>query len=522
VEGAGVKDWPLSTKLTAWSALIAGLSTLSCVIGTGFFLMFAQIGLLDGQLKKEAKHFFDEWERQGNQPVEARVAQIPGLLPVTSTKRYVQLQDDQHRVLYVSPDLPAANLPSTNLIRDTIRLRSEPYRMGTFRRRGLELRIATNMVGIEEDATERAITVASALPVMVVLTAFGGWWIARKALRPVQLIATAAEEITAARLDRRLPVPAIQDEIGRLTKVLNAMIDRLDISFRQAVRFSADASHELKTPLTALRTSIEDLLESPTLSEAERRAVAGLLEQTHRLASVTDSLLLLSRADAGQLQLDLESTNVCEIIRACVDDARILAEPREIQIEENLPSALYAKVDSGRLSRILLNLLENAIKYNLDHGLVKIAAGADTAKIFLWITIGNMGQEIRAEIAPHLFERFFRDDRQAGVPGHGLGLSLARELARAQGGEITLAQSRDGWTEFRISLPLQTDLPRRPEGTSRELAVARYPQLPKAKNPGAPPLFRLASQSWAERLGNVFDKTTRRPTDRRLGAKRKP
>jgi signal transduction histidine kinase len=468
-----VKDWPLSTKLTAWSALIAGLSTLSCIIGTGFFLMWAQIGLLDGQLKKEAKHFFNEWEERGDQSMEARLAQIPGMLAVTATKRYIQLLDDHKRTLYVSPDIPGAALPATDLIRDTIRMRGKQYRMGTFRRHGLELRIAADMVAIEEDATERAITIASALPVMVVLTAFGGWWIARKALRPVHAIATAAEEITAARLDRRLPVPAVEDEIGRLTKVLNAMIDRLDVSFRQAVRFSADASHELKTPLTVLRTSIEDLLESPTLSEADRSAVADLLEQTLRLSSVTDSLLLLSRADAWQLQLDLESTNVCEIIRACVDDARILAEPREIQIEENLPSALYAKVDSGRLTQILLNLLENAIKYNLDHGLVKIAAGAEMAKKILWITIGNTGQEIRPEIAPQLFERFFRDDPQAGIPGHGLGLSIARELARAHGGEVTLAQSRDGWTEFRISLPLQSDLPRRPERTSRELDVVR-------------------------------------------------
>ena len=468
-----MRDWPLSTKLTAWSVLIAGLSTLSCIIGTGFFLKWAQIGLLDGQLKKEARHFFNEWEQRGDQSVEARVAQIPGMLAITATRRYIQLLDDKQRSLYVSPDLPSGGLPATDMIRDTIRMGKKQYRMGTFRRRGLELRIAADMVEIEEDATERAITIASALPVMVILTAFGGWWIARKALRPVHAIATAAEEITADRLDRRLPVPAVEDEIGRLTKVLNAMIDRLDVSFRQAVRFSADASHELKTPLTVLRASIEDLLDSPSLSEADRRAVAGLLEQAHRLSSVTDSLLLLSRADAGQLHLDLESTNVCEIIRACADDARILAEPREIHIEERLPSALYAKVDAGRLTQVLLNLLDNAIKYNLDRGLVKIAAGAEPAKKFLWITIGNTGQDIRPEIAPQLFERFFREDPQTGVPGHGLGLSLARELARAHGGDIVLAQSRDGWTEFRISLPLESDLPRRAERAGRELDVVR-------------------------------------------------
>jgi len=117
--------------------------------------MWAQIGLLDGQLKKEARHFFNEWERRGDQSVEARVAQIPDMLAVTATRRYIQLLDDKQRTLYVSPDLPSGGLPATDMIRDTIKMQKKQYRMGTFRRRRLELRIAADMVEIEEDATER-------------------------------------------------------------------------------------------------------------------------------------------------------------------------------------------------------------------------------------------------------------------------------------------------------------------------------------------------------------------------------
>jgi signal transduction histidine kinase len=246
----------------------------------------------------------------------------------------------------------------------------------------------------------------------------------------------------------------VNDEIGRLTRVLNEMFNRLNESFRQTERFSADASHELKTPLTVLRNSIEDLLESPMLTETDREAVAGLLEQTRRLSAITESLLLLSRADTGRLQLDLTLVDVCEIVRACAEDAEILAEEGGISIQKNLPDSMVAGVDAGRLNQILWNLLDNAIKYNEHDGKIEIRAGTDPATKVVWIEIGNSGPGVSAALAPHLFERFFRSDPQGTAEGHGLGLSLSRELARAHGGDVTLQSSRGGWTVFRVTLKL--------------------------------------------------------------------
>ena len=449
-----MKRWPLSTKLIVWSMLLVGIAVVSCAIGTGFYLKRAQTDMLDTQLKGEAKYFFTQWEDRGRLSQSERLARIKELIPYSASRRLFEIRDLGRRVLYRSFDIPHVTLPVATLGIRTIKVRRHNYRLGTFQKDDLILSVAGEMREIENDAGSRALAVLGILPFMLVVTGFGGWWIARTALAPVSDVAEAAEQITAQRLDARLDEPPVDDEIGRLTRVLNEMFTRLNESFRQTERFSADASHELKTPLTVLRSSIEDLLESPTLEEDDRRTVASLLEQTRRLSAITESLLLLSRADTGRLQLDLTLVDVCEIVRACAEDAEILAEKQGISITRNLPGSIMAGVDAGRLNQILWNLLDNAIKYNESNGRVEIRAGTDLVQKLVWIEIGNSGPGVPAVLVPQLFERFFRSDPRGVTEGHGLGLSLSRELARAHGGDVTLVSSREGWTAFRVTLRL--------------------------------------------------------------------
>jgi signal transduction histidine kinase len=227
----------------------------------------------------------------------------------------------------------------------------------------------------------------------------------------------------------------------------------LEKSFGQAQRFSADASHELKTPLTVLRSGLEDFLDRGHLNPSQRRAVAGLLEQTTRLSRIVESLLLLSRADTGRLVLDLQPLDLVGLIQDCLEDGQILARKKAVALECRLPERLPASVDPGRFSQILMNLLENAIKYSGRGGLVRVTAGHGPSSGTVTITVGNTGPGIRPEDAPHVFERFFRSDRVSKTAGHGLGLSLARELARAHRGELTLVRTSPAWTEFCIQLP---------------------------------------------------------------------
>ena len=449
-----MKRWPLSIKLTIWSMLLVGIAALSCAIGTGIYLKRAQTDMLDTQLKGEAKYFFIQWEDRSRLSAAERLARIKELIPHSASKRLIEIRDLGRRLLYRSFESPKEYLPVSTLGMRTVKLHRENYRLGTFQKDELILSLAGDMREIEQDADARALTVLGIIPFLLLVSGFSGWWIARTALAPVSAMAEAAEKMTAQRLDAQIAEPPVDDEIGRLTRVLNEMFTRLNESFRQTERFSADASHELKTPLTVLRNSIEDLLESPSLGENDRQAVAGLLEQTRRLSAITESLLLLSRADTGRLQLDLAVQDVCEITRACAEDAEILAEERGISIEKRLPENITAGVDSGRLSQILWNLLDNAIKYNEPNGKVEIRAGTDLVQKLVWIEIGNSGPGVSPDLVPQLFERFVRSDPRGVTDGHGLGLSLSRELARAHGGDVTLVSSYEGWTVFRVTLRL--------------------------------------------------------------------
>ena len=472
-----MKRWTLRTKLTAWSALMVGIALVICGAGAILFIHEEQIEALDDQLKNEAHTFFGAIDLDGATLDWTQRADVKAILPLTRTERFVEIVGADGQSLYRSKEPKRADLPRLGAGAHTIRIGKDDARLGIFpssgrtpASKGMTLYLATELNEIDADSTELVIGLLLGLPLIVATIALGGWWLARKALAPVSDIATAAEQITAENLDLRLSAPPVHDEIGRLTDVLNAMLDRLSSSFRQAVRFSADASHELKTPLTVLRSSIEDLMESPTLASEDRASVSALLEQTHRLTGITESLLLLSRADTGRLQLDFRPSDVAEIVTACADDAHIMAESRDITIEKDVPAELIATVDPRRLGQILLNLLDNAVKYNRTGGVIRINAAM--AGDQLTFTVANTGPGIPPENIPHLFERFFRSNVNPDTPGQGLGLSLARELARAHGGDLELVQSDAEWTKFLLRIP-NTGLanPQTPRSAKRETAA---------------------------------------------------
>ncbi len=446
-----MKRWSLGTKLTAWSALTVGIPLVVIGVGAVFFIQQEQIESLDDQLRNEAHTFFGAVARSGSGLDWRQRAEVKAILPLTRTERFVEIVGADGSVLYRSKEPKHGAIPRFGPGAYTTRLGKDNVRLGVFAADGLTLYLATELSEINADEAQLLSGLFIGLPVVVGIISLGGWWLARKALAPVREIASAAEHMTVDNLDRRLPTPEVRDEIGRLTDVLNAMFDRLNVSFRQAVRFSADASHELKTPLTVLRSSIEDLLESPTLAPADQASVSTLLEQTHRLTGITESLLLLSRADAGRLRLDFASSDVLEIITACADDALIMAEERGITMEKDVPAALVATVDPRRLGQILLNLFDNAVKYNRPGGIVRVAAEMSGDQLVF--TVSNTGSGIPPKHIPHLFERFFRADPQPDMPGQGLGLSLARELARAHGGDLELARSDAEWTVFVLRIP---------------------------------------------------------------------
>ena len=293
----------------------------------------------------------------------------------------------------------------------------------------------------------------TALPVAVLVAAFGVWWITRKSLQPLQDVANAAEQIHAKALGQRLPQPSVNDEIGRLVRVLNEAFDRLERSFAQATRFSSDASHELKTPLTIMRGEIESALRSEVDGLQIESLLDGLLEQTERLSDIVEKLLLLSRADAGALTLRKDPVDFSGMCRELAEDAEILALRKKITTKFDISPAITVYADESYLRRILLNLLDNAVKYNVEGGAVSISLGkSDSLAVF---RIANTGPEIPLEHENRIFERFYRADpsRSSDTVGSGLGLSICRELVLALGGDIWLERVQPGWTAFAFTLP---------------------------------------------------------------------
>lgn len=448
-----MKNFALSTRITIWSALVVTVAILLCgAIGT-FYIMRAERNELDEQLADEAEHFFDGLRENGGDSFDwaNNAVEVSEWIAPATPPRIVDVKNARGHTLYRSHSWPAAFTPPTKSGLSSVPLLGSSWRIAVFQKQDITLCLGGDMKEVTDLATELVTAFLFLLPAVIAFAVVGGRWIAQKALAPIRQITTVAEHITARDLGNRIPLPAARDEIHRLGSVLNETFNRLEKSFQQAIRFSADASHELKTPLTALRVSVESMLASTGHDLEIQQGLTGLLEDTKRLSAITESLLLLARADAGKLQLDLQPGDLCEIIRLCAGDATILLEEERIQIELVLPSVASALVDRTRLSQILMNLFDNARKYNFPEGRVRITL---EEKGGVWeIAVSNTGSGIHPDDLPQLFTRFFRSEHSSEKSGQGLGLSLSRELARAHGGDLVLAHGEPGWTTFLLTLP---------------------------------------------------------------------
>ncbi|HEY8503658.1 MAG TPA: heavy metal sensor histidine kinase [Gemmataceae bacterium] len=291
-------------------------------------------------------------------------------------------------------------------------------------------------------------------PAAVLLSGLVAYGLARTALAPVEAIRRSTDAITAERLDRRLPVPNPHDELGRLSTTINAMIARLERSFAQARRFTADASHELRTPLTAIRTEAEVALASPTDAEAYQQLLGSILEECGRMTRLTDQLLTLAREDAGAAAAEAVPVDLGQLAREVVETLRPLAAAKGLRVRAELGEGVTVAGDAVRLRQVLLNLLDNAIKYTPEGGTVTARVGRQGQEAV--VTVADTGEGIPPEHLPHVFERFYRVDkaRSREMGGTGLGLSIAKSIVTAHGGRIGLRSSPGAGTTCTVALPL--------------------------------------------------------------------
>lgn len=291
-------------------------------------------------------------------------------------------------------------------------------------------------------------------PVALGLAAWGGSFLAGRALAPISALARKAEEINAEQLHDRLPLENPQDEIGRLASAFNATLARLECSFQQLRRFTADAAHELRTPLTAIRSVGEVGLSRPGNAESYRETIESMLEEVNRLGFLVEGLLAMTRADSGQFRLKPQPVCLLGLAREAADFLSVLVEEQgqSLAIEG---ASVKVPVDPMIVRQIVINLLDNAIKYSPTGSPIRIRVFPSQAG-FAALEVEDAGPGIPAEHRPHIFERFYRVEagRERGRGGAGLGLAIAAWGAKVHGGNLTL-ESGSGGCVFRLSLPVQ-------------------------------------------------------------------
>jgi heavy metal sensor kinase len=298
------------------------------------------------------------------------------------------------------------------------------------------------------------------IPFTIVLASAGGYFLARKSLAPVADMSAQADHIGEFTIHDRLPIQNPHDELGRLAATFNRLLDRLDAAFERQRRFIADASHELRTPLAILQGESEVALSKEVRSTDEyRESLAILHQEARRLSRVVDDMFTLSRADAGQYPVSFREFYLDELASDCVQSMRSLAAAKSISLLTNSDREFPIVADESLIRRMLLNLLDNSIKYTPNGGTVSITtrATADAAEI----SVTDNGPGIPSELQPRIFERFFRGDqaRSRSNPnnGAGLGLSIAKWIAEAHHGSLQLTCSTSAGTVFTARLPKSRD-----------------------------------------------------------------
>jgi heavy metal sensor kinase len=304
----------------------------------------------------------------------------------------------------------------------------------------------------------RALLRASLIGLLLVmlLASAGGWWLGGHGLRPLTVMAAQARDMTATTADARLSVPAVHDELAHLAVAFNRVLDRLGTALADQRRFMADASHELRTPVSTIHTAAEVTLSRSDRDPAEyREALDVVSQQSSRLARLVDDMLVLARADAGGYHLVFADVDLGDLAAECVRGLTVLADRRQIALTCTVPRGAFMRGDESLLRRLLLNLLHNAIAYTPEGG--RASVSLESSDRIYELRVSDTGRGIPPEDRERIFDRFVRLDSARSEGGSGLGLAISRWIAEAHGGTLRVAESSASGTVFVARLPLDRE-----------------------------------------------------------------
>jgi two-component system, OmpR family, heavy metal sensor histidine kinase CusS len=376
---------------------------------------------------------------------------------------FVVIYSADGRPIWSSPNLPAKLAAPSLKIPTAEQADVDGYRiverdLPTSNGRGLRVRCGCSRRPVEEDLelVDR-IMMWSGL-VTLLLAPLGGYLLAGRATRPIAKIIATTARLQPSRLDERLPIRGTGDELDQLSQTINGMLDRIASYIDRNREFVANAAHELRSPLAAIRSTVEVALNRTRSPDEYATLLNEVMEECSRLAGLVNRLLLLAEGDAGRLAARDQSVRLDKVVRESLDMFEGVAEVRGVTLRANELPAAMVPGDEYHLRQVVRNLIDNAIKFTPAPGQIDVALGVHPDRRRAWLTVRDSGIGISAEDLPRIFERFYRADkartRESRAGGHGLGLSICQSIVTALEGEITVESSPGGGTTFTVLLPL--------------------------------------------------------------------
>lgn len=463
----------LSFRLVAWYAGV--LTAVFVLLGLLTFLFlrhYLEANLLDIQARR-ARQIADTLVAQARSDSEdAMRSEVEKLYSPEINDRFIRITRADGEVVYVSgaphderfdparmpmlaTDVPHGSTHKVPFAGGALLIATVPATAadGTSYR----VEVGTSGAPVEDTLAQVIIMLAVGLPLAVAVAVAGGFILVQRALEPVERMAVKAEKITQHNLSERLPVMRSGDELERLSVSLNHMISRLEDALRGSKQFVADASHELRTPLTVMRGELESLAQDGRLARDTRESLGSVLEEVERLAEIVESLFALSRLDAGEAGDAWQRFDLAELAATTAEQMSLLATDKDIRVDCDSTQGVTVQGDRARLKQVIVNLLDNAIKYTPRGGRIALSVRREGAHAVLDVTDTGVG--IPAEALPHVFKRFYRVDgsRSREQGGAGLGLSIVKSICAAHGAEVEVLSNPGRGTTFRVHQPVAGD-----------------------------------------------------------------
>lgn len=457
-----MKAFTIGARLTAWYSLILAVS-----LGLSGALAYAAIShsmraTVDAELGHRAQAVRDIINEDAPSGEAALQDEFRELVDTQGAGARLHVAYAGGEVVFASPELrqPIEPKHEQNATRPfSASIRGERFR---FLRETVDavggrydIEVAASLEAFDRSLEQFRVLLYAAGPVFLILAALGGYWLSKRALAPVDQITQAARSIGGQNLSRRLAVPHTSDELERLADTLNEMLNRLEAAFQRITQFTADASHELRTPISVMRANAEITLRKSRTEPEYREALSKILDETEKVTRLIEQLLLLARADSGSGALRMMRSDLNAAVQNACRGARSFAEAKRLKFSQAVPAnPVWVQGDSASLERLFTILLDNAVHYTPSGGQIEVRLDAEDG--FAVANVRDTGTGIAKEDIGHVFDRFYRADRARSREsgGTGLGLAIGRWIAKAHHGEIRVESELAKGSTFQVRIPL--------------------------------------------------------------------